>query len=457
MNLRIPYRPHPKQEQVHNDGTRFKVIAAGRRAGKTTLALHELVRFALSVPNGRSWYVAPTYRQAKSVVWDDPADGIFGIHVCQEDHRDDPTPCWAQGMRKFLPKELVKETLRSELSIKLINDHLIELKGAENKDKLRGAGIRFLVLDEFGHMSPDVWTSILRPMLAKSEGKAVFIGTPSQTGSPHFKDLFDIGQNGKDPDVKSWIFFTKDNPAIKGPEIEQARRSLPPDEFKREWEADFSVAEGLVYDNFNFGTHVIPSYEPSSEELVIGSIDPGIYYETGMVLSSWTKAGVGRIFKEYYQKGFLAQSNAERILAVAKPYNVSYWVIDKAASKRNSVNDISVYDCYREYFNTNNGGPIYLAPNNPGSVIKGINEVRRLLHQNKLFISAECTNFINEITHYAWYEPRWHNKPVDGPEKPRKYKDHLMDCIKNIVLTKPWQYRGANVVYYNGLKQTFGY
>ena len=438
LNIRIPYLPHPKQLAVHDSPKRFRVIAAGRRGGKTTLALQELVRFALSTPNGRSWYVAPTYRQAKSVVWNDPADGIFGVN--------------AVGVRKFIPKELIKQVKHSELLIELVNGHIIELKGAENKDKLRGAGIGFLVLDEFGHMHPDVWTSILRPMLAHTRGRAIFIGTPAQNGSPHFQDLHKLGQNNKDPDFGSWIFYTKDNPHIPPDEVEAARRTLPPDEFKREWEADFSVAEGLVYDNFDHGIHVIEAYEPKPDELVIGSIDPGIYHETGVVLTSWNKQGTCRVFKEYYQKGFIAQQNAERILALAKPYHVKYWVIDKAAAKVDAGSGVSVYDLYREWFNTHSGGPIYLAPNNPGSVIKGVNETKRLLQPvngvPKMYVTAECVNFINEITHYSWYEPEFRVKPLDGPEKPRKYKDHLMDAIKNIVLTKPWIFRGSNIKYF---------
>ena len=462
MKLNLPYHPHPKQLEVHNSKVRFKTIAAGRRAGKTTLALHELIRFALSNPNGRSWYVAPTYRQAKSVVWDDPADGIFGVHICDEEHPKTPNPCKYQGVRKFLPKELVKVVRRSELTIELVNNHIIELKGAENKDKLRGAGIRFLILDEFGHMEPDVWTSILRPMLAKTMGRAIFIGTPAANGSPHFQDLHKLGQNGKDPDYASWIFYTRDNPHIPPEEVVNAKRTLPPDEYKREWEADFSVSEGLVYDNFDYGIHVIPSYEPKPDELVVGSIDPGLFHETGVVLTAW-KDGTCRIFKEYYQKGFLAQTNAENILAIAKPYSVRYWIIDRAAIKSDPTSGVSVLDCYKEWFNKYGGGPIYIAPNSPGSVIKGVNETKRLLQPDaitkvpKMFVSAECTNFINEITHYSWYESKWHNRPIDGPEKPRKYKDHLMDAIKNIVLTKPWLYRGSNLKYYNGLRKSFGY
>jgi len=47
---------------------RFRVLVAGRRFGKTYLALIELIR-AASHPGRVAWYVAPTYRQAKRVAW----------------------------------------------------------------------------------------------------------------------------------------------------------------------------------------------------------------------------------------------------------------------------------------------------------------------------------------------------------------------------------------------------
>ena len=128
-------------------------MAAGRRFGKTVLAINELIRFAIQYPNRRSWYVGPTYRQAKQNVWDDPKSGIFS----------------------FLPKELISKVMQTELTIKLVNGHLIEFKGTDNKEKLRGVGLVFVVLDEFGQMREDVWDTIIRPMLADERGKALFI------------------------------------------------------------------------------------------------------------------------------------------------------------------------------------------------------------------------------------------------------------------------------------------
>ena len=58
------------QAQVINSRARFRILISGRRFGKTFLAINELARFA-RFPNKKVWYVAPSYRQAKQIVWKD--------------------------------------------------------------------------------------------------------------------------------------------------------------------------------------------------------------------------------------------------------------------------------------------------------------------------------------------------------------------------------------------------
>ena len=64
MKLTIP------QSAVANDKSRFKVLVAGRRFGKTHLCVRELCK-AARFPNKKVLYLAPTYAMARSIVWDD--------------------------------------------------------------------------------------------------------------------------------------------------------------------------------------------------------------------------------------------------------------------------------------------------------------------------------------------------------------------------------------------------
>jgi hypothetical protein len=63
------YQPFEQQLEVHKDRHRFRVLVCGRRFGKTTLAVNELIVNALKNQQSINWYVAPTYRQAKQIAW----------------------------------------------------------------------------------------------------------------------------------------------------------------------------------------------------------------------------------------------------------------------------------------------------------------------------------------------------------------------------------------------------
>jgi len=415
--VRIPYTPHPKQAGIHSDPTRFKIIAAGRRFGKTVLAINELIRVALENvadpqrPTPRSWYVCDTYKHAEMIAW--------------------------KEFLRFLPPELIKSKNVTKLQVELINGHLIEFKGSEDPDKLRGVGLVFVVMDEYGQMKEEVWTEIIRPALMDSVGTALFIGTPGADGSPHFYELWKLGQSGQDPDYKSWLCFTTDNPNIDPKEIATAKRQLDPAVYKREYEADFTITAGLVYDNFRHVTHVIPHYEPSPSEFIVGSIDPGLYNPTAALLTCWTKEGTGIVFKEYYEEGRLAGENAQKIYEMAKPYKVAYWVIDRSSTRRDPASGITVFGKYQEYLK-----PLLTAPNDKGSVWAGIDEVKKLFHIDPLFgpklrITVQCHKTIWELGRYIRYKHKWMTER-NNEEKPRKMDDHAMDALRNVVMTRPW-------------------
>lgn len=428
----IPYTPHAKQAEIHSDPSRFKVIAAGRRFGKTITLVNEHILQALNHPQKqdgpvqRSWYVCTTYRQAEMVAW--------------------------RTALNFLPPELIATKQVNKLSIELINGHIMEFKGSEDYDKLRGVGLCWVGIDEYGLMKPEVWGEVLRPMLIESKGGAMFIGTPGPDGSPHFQDLFNRGKSGE-TDWKSWHGFTADNTTIEGlkEEIEKAKKDMPPDIFKREFEADFTTGAGLVYDNFKHSVHVIPNYQPDPGDFIVGSIDPGLHNPTAAILIAWDRDGVGRVFREYYVEGKLASENALAISKMAGTDKVAYWVIDRSSTRRDPASGMTVMGKYRDAFKeSGQNSPIITAPNDPGSVWAGIDETKKLFEQKRLLISVLCHKTLWELGRYIMYKRR-HFVEKNEEEKPRKLHDHAMDCLKNAILTRPWTRRNVQVIQPRGL------
>lgn len=145
---------HPKQHDVFSNRSRFKVVAAGRRWGKSKLSQISLLDNASEKPGSLNWYVAPTYRMAKQIMWDD--------------------------MNRMIPDKWIKRKNETFMRLDLINGSIIELKGADKEDSLRGVGLDYLVMDEMQDMRPGVWKTVLRPTLAVSGGGALFIGCVSK-------------------------------------------------------------------------------------------------------------------------------------------------------------------------------------------------------------------------------------------------------------------------------------
>lgn len=200
------------QQTVYSDPTRFKVVAAGRRTGKSRLAAWLLILNALQTDKGQVFYVAPTQGQARDIMWQTLMElgnpVITGAHI-------------------------------NNLQIKLVNGATISLKGADRPETMRGVSLKFLVMDEYADMKPDVWEQILRPALADQKGQAMFIGTPM--GRNHFYELYKYAELGDDPTYKGWHFTSYDNPLLDPDEIDMAKKSMSSYAFRQEFMASFEA------------------------------------------------------------------------------------------------------------------------------------------------------------------------------------------------------------------------
>lgn len=145
---------------------------------------------------------------------------------------------------KELGQGLIEQAYENEASIRLINGRTIHIKGADRPDSLRGTGLSYVVMDEYAFMKEEVWEMIISPQLARSEGGALFIGTPD--GKNHFFELFNLGNNDAYPNWKSWHFASVENPFLPAAEIEERRRSMSAERFAQEMEASFEGGAGIV-------------------------------------------------------------------------------------------------------------------------------------------------------------------------------------------------------------------
>ncbi len=393
--MEIKYRLHKAQLQVFKDSSRFVILVAGRRFGKTILALVDLLATAFSKEKSRVWYVAPTYRQAEMIAW--------------------------KMLQEMLPSELIKSKNEVRLEINLINGSEIALKGADNEDALRGVGLEFVVLDEYAMMKPNVWEEIIRPMLTDTKGRALFIGTPK--GKNSLWELYLKGQI-KEDGYSSYCFKTSDNPFIDPQEIEDAKKQLNERYFRQEYEASFEDYTGLIWPEFNRKHVIEPIYLPAVYQR-IAAIDPAISGTTAVLKCALDEDGNLIVYEEYYEQNQRISEVAQRVKADCK------WLIDPSAQTNKIQKDGKLYSILEEY--QDNGISPFLAEND---VDYGINRVGEYFKQNKIKIFSTCKHLIWELERYHWSEEKETSSGMMKP-KPFKKDDHLCDALRYIVASRP--------------------
>jgi len=237
------------QDTVAKDTTRFRVVVAGRRFGKTHLAIRELA-FHAKEPLKEVWYVAPTYKMARQIVWKKLKNKLTDLN-------------W------------VAKTNETEHTINLKNGSTISLKGADNYDSLRGVGLDFIVLDEFADIDEEAWYETLRPTLSDKQGRALFIGTPKGIGNW----AYEIYQTTlEDPTHwRSYSFSTIDGGNVPEAEIEAAKRDLDERTFRQEYLATFETFSGRIYYAFDRQANVRKYIGNTPDVIYVGldfNIDP---------------------------------------------------------------------------------------------------------------------------------------------------------------------------------------
>lgn len=402
---------HPGQLDVANDNHRFKVICSGRRWGKSTLAELIVLKWALETV-GIFWIVSPTYRAGKMIHW--------------------------RQLSQIIPQAWIAKKNEVELSITLKNGSIIELKGAENPDALRGVKLRGLVIDEIASIRnwDWLWQEVLRPTLTDYSSPALFISTPK--GYNHFFTLFEMEKENKD--YKAWQFSSYDNPYIPKTEIDTAKLEIGADVFAQEYMAVFTRFTGLVYKEFDVDKHVhYFDHDKNAYGDYYFGLDFAVRGYTASVASIIKPSGDIYILDNYKKDNETAQVHGKAMQEMLELYadfskytgyaDPAGFAKTQQGFKENQQMTWSLADEYTEQ-----GFPIVPANN---EVAAGINYVRQLFLQDKIHIHPRCADLIDEIQQYQWKDqPLTQIGTHTQPEEVRKINDHICFCRHTKILTR---------------------
>jgi hypothetical protein len=382
------------QDIISKDKTRFRVVVAGRRFGKTHLSIRELCYHAKD-PGKDVWYVAPTYRQARQIVWKKLKNRLNDLK-------------WAE------------KTNESELTITLKNGSIISLKGADNYDSLRGVGLDFIVLDEFADIAPEAWFETLRPTLSDKMGRALFIGTPKGIGNW----AYELYQNSID-DAASWAshsYTTIDGGRVPIEEIEAAKRDLDERTFRQEYMATFETFSGRIYYAFDRAHNVKPWDKEVPSVLYTGwdfNIDP----MSVVIAVKYSDARLGECLHIIDEVRLFSSNTQEAIDEVKSRYpKTKMWAFPDPASRQRKTSAGGMTDLTL----LANAGFVVKAPNSHTPVRDRINAVNSRLCDTTgvrhLFVSPSCKYTIEGL------ERQTYKEGSSQPDKDSGY-DHMMDAL----------------------------
>ena len=402
------------QLEVARDNHRFRVICAGRRSGKSVLARLTLFKWALENP-GVYYLVSPTYRQAKEIHW--------------------------REFRKEIPRAWTVKSNETELSIQLKNGSIIELKGAENPDALRGVKLRGLVIDEIASIRnwDWIWQEVLRPTLTDFEAPAIFISTPK--GYNHFHKLFlcKDDKGNELPDYKSWRFTSYDNPYIPKEEIDAQKKELTEDQFAQEFLADFRKYTGLVYKEFQREVHVIEPFDIPDGWSIFRGVDFGSTNPTACLWIAVDGDENWFVVGEHYSTGETIDYHAGLINSnphskrVAQSYgdpSGAQWIQEFAQR------GIYITPANKEV-GTNFNSWVRFGIEKISEKLKVVpgHRVANITSGNiglpSIFILRRCENVIREFETYRWKEKTVSQaQDLNEPDVPEKANDHAMDALR---------------------------
>lgn len=295
---------HDKQKNVVRSLARFKIIRAGRRSGKSTLEIEEMLFEAMSHKDRNIFYISPTQIQSRKIIWEALKSRLNNVGDANEARLEIKLPTTDGGFS------------------------MIYVSGWENRENFRGMKAHLIVFDELDTMKNFFigWQEIFRPALTDTAGKATFIGTPKKE-NPNLRRLEKIAET--DIDYEAFHFTTSDNPHVPESEIKKAKEELDYDTYKQEYLAEYIDNQGSLFRYTSlvdvFSNTIV---KENSKYLIVDIADDG---------SDKTKFSFWEGLEEYRREEF-ERMNTETIIAKIR----EYIAIDKIPMSHVAVDAIGV-------------------------------------------------------------------------------------------------------------------
>lgn len=394
----IKFIPTQKQKDFLTNPANIRLFLAGFGTGKTTVNVIEtFYQMVFEHPGYAGLVIAPTFK-----------------HIQQ---------AFLMEWKKLIPQALWTMNVQQQ-TITLFNNSTIFLRYANDGLNLAGINAAFVSIDEAALIDdPEAFRAALSRLRQGAPNKplrAILTTTPN--GYNYITDEFGIG-----PDNNKWFGTgsewhsedynratirakTTDNPHLPKSYIKSLLENSP------EWvcqyvNAEYTKAEGLVFREFSYSTHIVKSdIIPKKFRRIVCGCDFGYTHAGASIVVAETFNENIIVLEEQVHKGMIVDEAGWLSVfdKINKKYRIDQWYCDPSAPAN--------IENMRRFFNQRE--TIYSADNRRQ---EGINKIKSLFYQKKLFIHENCKSLINEIQ-------RW--KFADGKEDGIKINDDAIDAMR---------------------------
>ena len=216
--------PHPGQRDFLLSDSKLKVLACGRRWGKTDACAAQVVASLLGERPSRHLILAPTLDQA-GILFDRVADLLDRL----SEHEG---------------TDLVAIIRRHPHPRLTLGRHRLSARSGHLTRSLRGNEATDIIVDEAAYVPEELIAEVALPMLATTDGRLTLISTPRAMN--HFWRFFQMGQEGRNG-IWSRRAPTSETPYVPAEFLALQRELISERAYRVEYEAEFLDAAGRVF------------------------------------------------------------------------------------------------------------------------------------------------------------------------------------------------------------------
>lgn len=450
---KIGWIPHTGQTDVIVNTCRNRVVAAGRRFGKSEIGGHKLFQEALNTRLVKThledlgkrrefWIVGPSYTDSEKefrILWNELERA---------------------GLKEYMDRPgSYNNPLVGDMHISMWGGRfVVNAKSERHPDSLVGEGLSGVIMAEAAKMKASTYYKLLRPTLADYNGWVLMTSTPE--GKNWFYDMWKRGQDPTRPEWSSFRMPSWLNPYVYpngasddsilllrrameareiidvsvydrlgiDAEIGEMVGDLTEEAFNQEIAALFTEFVGRVFKGFDEDVHVGDfEYDPSWQTYACsdaGFTNPSVW----LLLQVDPHGEQVRVLDEVYQEGLTADEFASLVLARGlAPSSVLKLYPDPAdpAFAKTLSSKLKVA------LGTGTGGLLNHRLDAIRAALKDKNSHLPQGHPDRvpsLMFDRKCAKTIADMLNYRYPEKR-SQQDSNSPEAPMKKDDHGPEAL----------------------------